>query len=334
VRLSAMVLRSGGDNNGEADLLHDSSHAACPDRSDTMYLNVLRPKDVPLGPPRFLKEDSMSLRTHDISGAQARTKHSLLYLTGQPDKEEVDGSRPKRHFVDRRRHPDMSLRTCDIEKAQPSAAEFKTSRQCNPLEPVYDLPSFRASAVTPPQQRFHEGEARDTLKFKGEWRTRMPERDYARNPNETRDIEFSQPNVRQRMKGLPPRENLRTVERAGERIISSKYCSTPRDTNPVDPLYNVDTRTTHPFRQSEGATLCAPRELGRIPGCTPRQLHKDNGEPQASLIRSDIAGAVSQRYKGCLPFSIYDPPEITPFAGHMQLDCSDIDGTQTGTRTR
>jgi len=83
---------------------------------------------------------------------------------------------------------------------------------------------------------------------------------------------------------------------------------------------------------SEGETAANPRLHGRIPGCTPRQLHKDNGEPQASLIRGDIGGAVSQRYKGCMPFSIYDPPEITPYSGHMQLDCSDIDGTQTGTR--
>lgn len=330
-----MAMVPGGENHSQFLIADASGAHSCPGREETMYLNVLRPKDVPrLGAVRFLQEDSLSLRTHDIRGAQAMTKQSGLYLTGKPEKEDPVGSRPR--VIKPRRHDgDLNLRTCDIEKAQPNAAGFgyKTTRHCNPLEPCYDLPSFRERPVTPPQPRLHEGVARDTLAFKGDWKPRIPERDYSRNPNETRDIEFSQPNLRQRMKALAPRESLRTVEKAGERIISSKYCNTPRVTNPADPVYTMDTRTTHPFRQSEGATLHAPREIGRIPGCTPRPVHRDNGEPQASLIRSDIAGAVSQRYKGSMPFNIYDPPEVTPYHGHMQLDCSDIEGTQTGTRT-
>jgi hypothetical protein len=297
-----------------------------------MYLNVLRPKDVPLGPVRFVKDEMQSLRTHDITGAKPTYKAASLFPDGKPEKEEPAGSRPKFHFPELRRVVDMPLTTSDIEKAQPCSAQFKTGRVCNPLTPRYDLPSYKEKPATPPSQRFHDGEARDTLKFKGEWKSRVPERDYARNPNESRDVEFSQPNVRKRMQGLTPRESLRTVEQAGQRIISSKYCNTPRDTNPIDPAYTVDTRTTHPFRQSEGETLSAPREHGRVPGCTSRQLHRDNGEPQASLIRGDIAGAVSQRYKGGMPFNIYDPPEVTPYSAYGQLDCSDIEGTQTGSR--
>jgi hypothetical protein len=298
-----------------------------------MYLNGLGPKDVPLGPVRFLKDDLQSLRTHDIKGAQVTYKHSKLFVDGKPEKEEPVGSKPRRHWREVRRVIDMNLATHDIEKAQPNAVgHLKTSRNCNPLDPSYDLPSYWERPTTPPQPMMHDGEARDTMTYKGEWKPRIPERDYARNPNEARDIEFSQSNVRQRMKGLSARDSLRTVEKAGERIISSKHRSTPRDTNPIDPVYTVDTVTTHPFRKSEVESLQAPRELGRIPGSTSRQLHRDNGEPQASLIRSDIAGAVSQRYKGCMPFSIYDPPEVTPYGGHTQLDCSDIDGTQTGSR--
>lgn len=297
-----------------------------------MYLNTLRPKDVTLGSTRSFQEASLSLRTDDISGAMPSSKTSHLFLNGKPEKEEPKGSRPRRHFADVRRVIDLSLTTCDIEKAQPIASQFKTSRVVNPLTPRYDLPSFQPHPATPPKPRIHEGEPRDTLKFKGESTPRVLERDYARNPNESRDIEFSQPNIRQRMNPFLPRESLRTVEKAGERIISSKYCNTPRDTNPIDPVYTVDTRTTHPFRKSEVESHYFPREHGRIAGCTPRQLHRDNGEPQASLIRGDIAGAMSQRYKGGMPFNIYDPPEVTPYGGHIQLDCSDIEGTQTGTR--
>jgi len=332
-----MVFDGGTGEGQDLTMLHDASGLAgeaFPERKDTMYLNVMRPKDVPVGSVRFLKDDLQSLRTHDIKGAQVTNKLSHLYVDGKPEKVDPPGSRPRRLFPEMRRIVDMPLTTCDIEGAQPNKTQFKSSRHCNPLAPSYDLPSFRERPVTPPKASVHEGTPRDTLTFKGEWKSRVPERDYARNPNESRDVEYSQPNVRSRMRGLTPRESLRTVERAGERIISTKYCSTPRDTNPIDPVYTVDTRTTHPFRRSEAESLHAPREHGRIPGCTSRQLHRDNGEPQASLIRSDIAGAVSQRYKGGMPFSIYDPPEVTPYAAHSQLDCSDIEGTQTGTRKR
>lgn len=311
---------------------HGRSGRQFPDRGETMYLNTVRPKDVPVGPQRFLKEDAQALRTHDIHGAKPTYKHNRLFPDGKPEQEEVRGSRPKRHFVEPNREIDLALRTFDIERAQPNAAQFKTSRVVNPLTPRYDLPSFRECPSTPPRPVVHEGEFRDTLKFKGDTQTRFLERDYSRNPNESRDIEFSQPNIRQRLKNAPPREVLKTVEKAGERIISTKCHGTPRETNPLDPVYNVQTRTTHPFRRSEAETGFAPREHGRVHGSTPRQLHVDNGEPQASLIRSDIAGAVPQRYKGCMPFSMYDPPEVTPFSGGMQLDCADIDGTQAGTR--
>lgn len=307
---------------------------AFPDRRDSMYLNVIKPNDAPIGPLRCVREDSLSLRTNDIKGARPTYKHNALFVDGKPEKEEPPGSRPKRYFGGVNRVVDQNMTTSDIEKAQPSVAQFKTARTCNPLTPRYDLPTYRERPITPPSARYHEGELRDTLQFKGEWKPRIVDRDYARDPNESRDIEFSQPNVRQRLKGLPPRDHMRTVQQAGGRVISTKFCLTARDTNPIDPVYNVDTKTTHPFRRSEGETAAMPREHGRIPGCTPRQLHRDNGEPQASLIRSDVAGAVSQRYKGCMPFSIYDPPEITPFSAGGQLDCSDIEGTQAGTRKR
>mmetsp|Transcript_92582 Transcript_92582/g.224716 ORF Transcript_92582/g.224716 Transcript_92582/m.224716 type:complete len:81 (-) Transcript_92582:74-316(-) len=75
-----------------------------------------------------------------------------------------------------------------------------------------------------------------------------------------------------------------------------------------------------------------PREAGAVEGSAPRVLHRGNGEPQTSLIRSDIPGAMPQQYKGGIPFGIYDPPEVTPYARHLGLDCSDIAGAQPGTR--
>eukprot|EP00439_Symbiodinium_sp_Y106_P073003 s1605_g13.t1 len=94
----------------------------------------------------------------------------------------------------------------------------------------------------------------------------------------------------------------------------------------------VHTRTTHPFyRETEGNPL-APSQVGPVSGSTPRVLHRDNGEPQASLIRADIPGAVPQRYKGHVPINIYDTHTVTPFSRFTGLSCSDIEGAQTGTR--
>eukprot|EP00434_Breviolum_minutum_P005372 symbB.v1.2.004737.t2/scaffold275.1/size244369/7 len=94
----------------------------------------------------------------------------------------------------------------------------------------------------------------------------------------------------------------------------------------------VHTKTTHPYYQEAIDNPLAPRKVAAIEGSTSRVLHKDNGEPQASLIRGDLPGAVPQRFKGHLPVNIYDPPEVTPYSLFTGLHCSDIEGAQTGTR--
>jgi hypothetical protein len=301
-----------------------------PDRGDTMYLNVIRPKDVP-EVPAIEKDYSLSLMTEDIAGAKPLYRHNDFFLDGKPDKEEPALSRPKKYYPEMRRVIDMPLTTIDIEKAQPSLDQFKTARCCNPLQPKYDLPSCKMRPATPPQQKIHDGEVRDTLQFKGEWTPRILERNYARNPNESRDIEFSQSNVRKRLQGTTPRDVFKVIEKAGERILSSRN-RTPRETHPLNPEYSLSTCTTHPFRRSERGAAMAPQQVGPVEGSTSRRLHVDNYEPQASLICGDLPGAMSQAYKGVLPFNIYDPPEITPISRGTQLDCSDIEGAQTGTK--
>lgn len=296
-------------------------------RGDGMFLDTIRPKDVPLPPPLYVRDDSLSLRTHDIEGCRPALRHKDFYASGPPEKEVVPGSLSKSHWPTLNRPIDLSLTTRDIDYAQPHSKGFRTNRSVNPLTPRYILPSAREDAITPPPVRMHEGEMRDTLTFTGE-RDPRPTRNYTRDPNEHRDIEGARPRPRFRQ-GSTPRDIFKTVEKAGERILSSK-CVTPRPTCPMDPVYNLTTRTTHPFRQGDvdGAT---PRVIGPVEGATARKSARDRGEPQASLITGDIPGARPQLYKGTLPFSIRDPPEITPYSQGL-LDVSDIDGAQTGTR--
>jgi len=294
-------------------------------------MNAVRPSDVPQGKILVPKENWLGLTTSDIEGAQPTYPHKQLHVFGPPPKDDVPGSKAKTHYPACNRPVDLSLRTDDIERARPNGVNFKTSRVTDPLTPRYDLPSFRERAATPPTARFHEGRQRDNMDNTGKTTPRILERNYARNPCEHRDIEGAQPNQRNRQERFPPRDNMKVVEQAGYRILSSKH-HTPRMTNPMDPVYDLPSRTTHPFFSGEEKSAMAPKQAGHVEKSAPRVLHRDNGEPQASLIRRDVPGAVPQRYKGAVPVNIYDPPEITPYSVHLGLDCSDIKGAQTGTR--
>lgn len=221
----------------------------------------------------------------------------------------------------------------DIEGAMSKAKGFRTTRNLDPLTPRYNLAACPQKPPTPPSARMHEGRPIETMEFKAEPTRNRYTRDYTRDPMETRDIPFSIANYSNRVPpvALTPRDPLKTIEKAGERVLSTKLHSA-RKVHPLAPEYAVDTKTTHPFYRSELDRHFGPDKVGAPERSTPRVLHRDNGEPQTSLIRSDLPGAVPQRHKGHMPFSIYDPPEVTPYTTGNQLDCSDIEGAKTGTR--
>lgn len=125
---------------------------------------------------------------------------------------------------------------------------------------------------------------------------------------------------------------MKVIESAGGRVLSTKHQAS-RERSALDPSYSVPSKTLHPFYKGdhEENSLFAPAHVGRVERSTPRVLHRDNNEPQASLVRRDVAGAMPQRFKGTLPFNIYDEPQVTPYS-LGGLDISDIEGTQPGTR--
>lgn len=317
--------------------------------ADAMYLDVIRPLDVPRGKIPLEKQDWLGLKTDDIDGAAPKYLTQTLFATGPPPKDPIRGCHPRKPHTETSRGAvpdDLSLTTGDIDKCQPNVSRFKTRRVIDPLTPQYLLPSVTMIPHDVPKARYHEGAVRDTLDFKGYSNPLKFVRNYQRDPNEIRDIELSQANINNRKAKLSgsftPRDTMRTIERAGERVLSSKVqpdsaresTAAARSSCPLDPTYRNPMRTTHPFRRGEETDtgLLAPRIAGPVDGAAPRVLHRDNGEPQASLMRRDVGGAVPQRYKGGTPFNIYDAPEVTPFYGHIGLDCSDIPGAQPGTR--
>lgn len=302
-----------------------------PSHRDTMSMDTVRPKDVPRGKLPIEKDDAQALRICDIEKACPSFMTQELYRHGRPEKEVVPGSKAKTYYPEADKFFDRSLTTFDIEGAAPKSRVFKTKRVVNPLTPRYDWPCAVQAEAPSCDVRWHEGRPWNSMEFKGVQSSITMERDYARDPNEHRDIELSKPSMAAKTQRFTPRDNMRIVERAGERILSTKCC-TPRARCPLDPAYNVDVITKHPFHESEGNSKYAPSLAGPISGAAPRIRHRDNGEPQASLIRSDLPGALPQRFKGHLPFNLYDPPEVTPYSRHLGLETKDIEGAQTGTR--
>lgn len=326
-----MPLASHGlANPGASDILQHAAdkggHAKMACRADTMFMDRVRPADVPLGRRLANKDVSPSLCADDIEGAFREPRR--LFLSGPAQKEPIPGTAAKTRYPEVHRPLDLSLTTRDIYKAQPSGPEFSTTRNLDPLTPAYELPSCKMIPVTPPHGLMHEGAVRDSMEFKGMHKSRFLERDYARDPNECRDIDLG---FRRRQNMTPRDFSSKVVERAGERVLSTK-CHSARSSNPLSPVYDAPSASLHPLYRGEEPSKLAPKTVGLIEGSTPRQLHRDNGEPQNSLIRRDIPGAVSMRFKGRVPFNIYDKPEVTPISRHLGLDCSDIEGTQPGTR--
>lgn len=297
-----------------------------------MMLDSIQPKDVLRGQVWHYKDDTQALRTTDIQGAAPMYKHKRLHVEGPAHKQHIDGTAARTHYPEIRRPIDMSLTTVDIDKSWPDVVKFKTPRCVDPMAPNYPLPSASHRPHTPRRQMFHEGKVRDTLDHVGTATPRIPIRNQYRDPNEHRDIEFAQPNFRRTARPLGAsgiRDVLKTDDINGD-VNLTMMKKTPRCTNPLDPEYQMCTKTTHPMHTSEPHGPYAPKLQAGIHGAAPKILTRDNGEPQCSLIKEDIPGAGPQRYKGCVPFNIYDPQEVTPYSQFH--GCEDIEGAKAGTR--
>lgn len=306
-----------------------------------MSLDVIRPKDIPRGKVYYVKDEDRSLKTDDIPTCQPTYPH-LNYLqkpdlsVGCTDPEHA-GSHARSYYAPMdRRVRDLSLTTADIEYAQPKVNKWKGNRHTDPVCPNYQLPSSMQRAQTPP--RFNGRHTNDIADIELACPKKLhPDRNYVRNPNECRDIEFAAPNYQERMlRGSGPRDP-RMDRSLNVKDISEPKRIRPRDTNPLDPVYKVPTNpvtslnTKFHEEHNLGVSL-APQEaaeVGPVHGSKPRKLQWDNGEPQLSLLREDIAGTVPQRFVGAVPHNIYDPPDVRPMISFH--DPHDIPGAQVGT---
>jgi len=301
-----------------------------------MSLDIVRPEDVPPGKIMFAKDENRSLMTEDIPTAKP-TYHHLKYLNkpdlsvGCNDPEHVGGRARTLYAPMDRRVRDLSLTTADIERAQPRSGK-KTNRHTDPLCPNYELPTCYKREPTLPR-----GNGRDTMDVSdielSKPKKMIPERNYVRDPNEGRDIEFASANYQERMARKASRGPRQDRQHDVQDITGTKQVRA-RCTNPLDPVYKVPTHATtslHNVYTEEHGVAHAPKEadeIGEVHGSKPRKLQWDNGEPHFSLLREDIPGTIPQRWVGSVPANIYDHPEARPMISFH--DPHDIPGAQVG----
>jgi len=311
-------------------------------RDDGMSLDIIHPKDIPRGKVPFVKDEDRSLKTQDIDRAAPHYPH-LNHLNkpdfsvGCTDPDHV-GGKARTYYPSMDRRPrDLSLTTADIELAQTKASKFKGNRHVDPLCPNYELPSTNARPITPPRWNGrHTNDISDIEKTHP--KVRIPDRNYLRDPNDASDIEFASANYLERVH-RQTRNTVRADRSMNVKDINQKkpLHTAPRCSNPLEPEYRVSTTATTSlhtmYTEEQGNDVrLHPRECethGHVHGSKPRKLQWDNGEPQFSLMREDIAGTVPQRWCGAVPFNIYDPPEVKSVISFH--DPHDIPGAQVGT---
>lgn len=305
-----------------------------------MSLDVIQPKDVPRGRIFEYKDEDLSLKTADIERCQPYYHHKRylekpVLTVGNTDPEHV-GGRARTYYPEMDRRPrDLSLTTADIEYAQPKSVKARGNRHTDPLQPSYELPSCNVRPATPP--RWNGRVTNDVSDIElCQPKKLIPDRNYTRDPNDASDIEYACPNYKRRVIRPVNPENYSTSLNVKD--ITEMKRTEPRDTNPLEPVYVVPTTTTTSlptmWMEERGIEkVAAPpveaHTIGPVAGSKPRKLQWDNGEPQFSLLREDIAGAAPQRWAGAVPFNIYDPPDVKPAISFH--DPHDIPGAQVGT---
>ncbi|CAD7950065.1 unnamed protein product [Amoebophrya sp. A120] len=291
-----------------------------PKRQDTMFLDTIHPKDVPLGHVYPQKEEDFSLKTDDIFKAQPYFHTHNFRNMRKPEWDH--GMRATTCYPNPLRRPrDLSLTVYDIEGARPAKTQiFKGQRHVDPLAPVYQLPSCQMQKPLSPR-RFSGRHTNDISDIElTSSKIIMPDRNYVRDPNDASDIEYTCPNYKGRVI-LPSRTNSHPDPHNSLAIgdINGPKRKIPfRETNPVDPEYYVSQATTTSLyaNWNEETGLyhpqARPRTIGVVPGSKPRKLQWSNSEPQLSLVKEDIAGANSQRWCGERPIHVYDDMTTKP----------------------
>lgn len=283
-----------------------------------MSLSTLKPEDSDVG----------RVHTARARPPPEEVEHSkpLLpwkrYLVGQPATEPLPYCTPRTHYppVDTaRRRIDFNLDIRDIEYTKPQRDNMASSRRrTTPVDPVYQLPTSKPAEEMPPRK-------------------------FLRPTNFIRDIEGCtvKPSV-----AYGPRElnSLKTddIDKAKSTILHPAFNKKsppaspsgklrPRNTNPLDPEYQVSIRPPGSIlAQWSEYTGEKPKfdavTIGFVKGSTPRRQRTNWNAPFYPLENRDIPRAKPESWIGCVPSGRVTTRDI--------ISVGDIQGCQADTRLR
>ncbi|KAL4486450.1 hypothetical protein ABPG72_018404 [Tetrahymena utriculariae] len=244
-------------------------------RKDLMSLSKIE-FDENVGKKRLqIQRDSSSLRNEDIDGAKTFYRHTK-YMNKESFLNRCDDINEKERSSSPKYTNLYFMRIDDIEGAQ-AKKKFVTSRNTNPLSPVYVLPT--SAYIAPLENKF----IRDTLYVKDiEGATAKPDTRYfkERNVNPYTEVEGSRPRQR-----FIPKDKVNSLE--VKDINNDGIFKTTRTTNPLDPKYNLST-----LLKSDMNLQQEIQDYGFIDGSKSRIRHPSlNKEKSFSLNTKDILGA-------------------------------------------
>jgi hypothetical protein len=195
--------------------------------------------------------------------------------------------------------------THDIDYAQPSSKEFKSTRTGQPMEPVYNLPKFEVRPFTPPKFIRDSIDASDIQGTKPDAYFKWNMRDHIG----VADIEGTRPTpevTRKKADFTDPRD----INRDG-------IFKTTRTVNPLMPVYS---------HRGEDGKLAL---IGAVEGSQSRTVVRTTTYPHnRHLITSDIEGAKTGTV-GVGAFRYRDRRDP-----RSPIDISDIEGAMAGSLAR
>eukprot|EP00750_Incisomonas_marina_P021436 INCI44.1.p1 GENE.INCI44.1~~INCI44.1.p1 ORF type:complete len:528 (-),score=88.21 INCI44.1:166-1749(-) len=205
----------------------------------------------------------------DIAGSKPARRIRAINKPNFHDTSDIRGSRPAQLIPKQVNKPNFVNNTADIDGAQ-AIKPRKSNRVVDPLNPTYNLPSFKAKPPTP--MKFYGDRQMDISDIAGT-KPRRPKRASGRDINDTRDIEGSTSDYKtSKLNRRDPPRDFNDVS-----DIMSTGFKTTRTTNGLKPKYVVNGMV-----------------IEDDPGMGPRKLIRERQRGPASFHDvSDIEGANS-----------------------------------------
>ncbi|CAK9079832.1 Uncharacterized protein SCF082_LOCUS38092, partial [Durusdinium trenchii] len=301
-----------------------------------------------------------SLLTEDLDRAQPLLSHPTSFTGApipwkdvqKPPLEEVPKSRSNPLYPPVKRRPrDLSLKTSDIDYAQPKKPIVSERRRSNCIVDLLTNSYQFTSSEVPVQPDFRTTGrcAMDCSDIEGTWPHPLPAKSVPQDPMKIED-EFRNPRHHSVLAaasasllntGSLSARGPRASERAGlERWEVNPLKVGQRQGHPLSPRYHLPVAEAgtsmhvrfqcerHDLGDHPPPTQC--EEVGFIDGSKPKTEIRDNGEPQFNLCTEDVPGAQPRRRVGVLPVHLYGPPGNRPQSNSLQN--ADIEGAQADTR--